>query len=108
MWLDRGRPIRQILSRTRIYVRLFLGGLFRGWRSPGQGPQRTPARRAGRRGRQAAATSFPGGGSRKSAIWLKREECPRNALRLLLRPAGMRRRTKGRAREKAQDASKKT
>jgi len=57
MWLDRGRPIRQILSRTRIYVRLFLGGLFRGWRSPGQGPQRTPARRAGRRGRQAPACS---------------------------------------------------
>src|SRR5271157_6028102 len=25
---DRGSPIRQILSRTRIYVRLFLGGLF--------------------------------------------------------------------------------
>src|SRR5258707_13000908 len=26
--LDRGSPIRQILSRTRIYLRLFLGGVF--------------------------------------------------------------------------------
>ena len=37
----------------------------------GQGPQRTPARRAGARGRQAAATGFPWGGCRKSAIWVE-------------------------------------